>query len=272
MQLLDETRDFDGLDTYVPALSSIVWQPAEQTLLQRFNSSFRTIPADSADLIRKAYQIRYQVYCVEHPFEDRMMHPDGLEKDEFDRHAAQSLIVDRFSDEAVGTVRLVLPRPEAPQASFAIQHLTDHPALGDVALFPPHATAEISRFSLSKSARRSKSADGDEEMEIGRPRSGCLMRLGLMQTIVRMSVQHGITNWCAVMEPKLLRLLAAMSIHFQPIGAPVDYHGLRQPCYSNVVTLLKRVRRERYAYWELLTDGGTLWEPLLDNQLQQGCE
>jgi len=272
MQLLDETRDFDGLDTYVPALSSIVWQQAERTLLRRFNNGFRTVAADSADLIFKAHQIRYQVYCVEHPFEDRTMHPDGLEKDEFDRHAAHSLLVDRFSDEAIGTVRLVLPRPNAPRASFAIQHLTDHPALADAKLFPPHSTAEISRFSLSKAARRSRSTDGDDAPEIIRPRSGCLMRLGLMQTIVRMSVEHRITDWCAVMEPKLLRLLGAMSIHFEPLGGTVDYHGLRQPCYSNIVTLLKRVRRERYAYWELLTYGGTLWEPLLDIQLQQSCE
>ncbi len=270
MQLLDEMRDFDGHNTYVPALSSIVWQPAEETLLQRFNNGLRIVSADTPDLIRKAHQLRYQVYCVEHPFENRAEHPDGLEKDEFDGHSAHSLLVDRPSGEAIGTVRLVLPRADAPERSFASQHLLDHPTLADPKRFPPHSTAEISRFSLSKAARRTKPADGGKEDMAGR-RSGCLMRLGLMQSIVRMSVRHGITDWCAVMEPKLLRMLATMSIHFEPLGPVVAYHGQRQPCYSNIVTLLKRVRRERHAYWELLTEGGALWEPLLDIQLRKSC-
>ena len=88
------------------------------------------------------------------------------------------------------------------------------------------------------------------------------MRLGLMQAIVRLSREQHLTHWCAVMEPKLLRMLAAMSINFEPIGPLVEYHGLRQPCYGEIATLLSDMRREVPAYWDVVTDGGVLWDRL----------
>ena len=82
--------------------------------------------------------------------------------------------------------------------------------------------------------------------------------LGLMNGIVRMSVEHGITEWFAVMEPTLLRLLARFGIYFSPIGPMVNYHGMRQPCYATIENLLGRVRKERIDVWEFITDNGRL--------------
>jgi N-acyl amino acid synthase of PEP-CTERM/exosortase system len=87
---------------------------------------------------------------------------------------------------------------------------------------------------------------------------GPLMRLGLIQMLVRMSRENGITHWLAVMEPRLLRMLAAMAIHFQPIGGMVEHHGWRQPCFCNMADVLRRVKAERPAFWDVLTAGGTL--------------
>ena len=84
------------------------------------------------------------------------------------------------------------------------------------------------------------------------------MRLGLVQALVRMSMQQGITHWLAVMEPKLLRMLAAMAIHFEPLGGMVEHHGWRQPCFCNLADVLQRVKTERPTFWTVLTDGGTL--------------
>jgi ABC-type multidrug transport system ATPase subunit len=56
----------------------------------------------------------------------------------------------------------------------------------------------------------------------------------------------------------LLRMLAGMAIRFKPIGPPVEYHGLRQPCICSIAEILQAVKRERPAFWELLTCGGTL--------------
>ena len=229
----------------------------EETLLDRFNRQFRVVPADTPELVQKAPEIRYQVYCVERRFENPASHPDRREKDHFDAHSVHSLLIHRSSGQAVGTVRLVLPRPEALGESFAIQRVTDRSVLMPL---PLHATAEVSRFSISKQWR-DVGEPLDEYAISAQKWTSSLMSLGLIQTLVRMSARHGITHWCALMEPKLLRMLAAMAIHFKPLGARVEYHGVRQPCYCHVGSVLERVKQDRPMFFQILTDAsafGTL--------------
>src|SRR5213078_2282310 len=87
------------------------------SLLDKFNKYFEVVPAKTQSAIEQTQRIRYQVYCVENPFETPAEHPDGLEKDEFDSHAAHSLLIHRPSGQAVGTARLILPlRPDLAQS------------------------------------------------------------------------------------------------------------------------------------------------------------
>ena len=243
--MLYETVLESGVNHWTPP-----WEPRRDDLLRQFDLHYETVTADTPDLLPLAHRLRYQVYCVENRFEDPADHSDALERDEFDSHAIHSLLVDRRTRDALGTVRLVLPLSDAPQDSFAIQRLSDDPLLKGSRHLPLRTAAEVSRFSLSREFSRRAAA--------GASHNGPLMRLGLIQTLVRMSMQHGITHWLAVMEPKLLRMLAGMAIHFEPIGGMVDYHGPRQPCFCNVAEVLRRVKRERPAFWDVLTAGGTL--------------
>jgi N-acyl amino acid synthase of PEP-CTERM/exosortase system len=240
--------------------------PRSDDLLRQFDFHFETMTADTPDLVPLAQRVRYQVYCVENQFENPEDHSDELECDEFDSHAVHSLLVDRQTRDVLGTVRLVLPLSDAPHDSFAIQRLSDHSLLKGSCDLPLHAAAEVSRFSLSRefgrravskrsSCRESIDTTGGESLP---HRSGPLMRLGLIQALVRMSMQQGITHWLAVMEPKLLRMLAAMAIHFEPLGGMVEYHGWRQPCFCNLAEVLQRVKIERPTFWTVLTAGGTL--------------
>jgi N-acyl amino acid synthase of PEP-CTERM/exosortase system len=187
-----------------------------------------------------------------------------LERDEFDSHAVHSLLVDRKTGDALGTVRLVLPLSDAPHNSFAVQKLSDHPMLKGSRNLPLHATGEVSRFSLLReSSRRAAAAKngartGRSDSEAPLHPCGPLMRLGLLQMLVRMSVQNGITHWLAVMEPKLVRMLSAMGLQFEPFGELVEYHGWRQPCVCNLFEMLQHMKHNRPAFWNVLTDGGTL--------------
>jgi N-acyl amino acid synthase of PEP-CTERM/exosortase system len=229
----------------------------EEPLLDKFHRYFEAVAALTQDEIEHVQRIRFQVYCVENAFENAADHPDGLETDEFDPHSIHSLLIHRASGEAMGTTRLILPVSGNLEESFAIQHVCEHPTLKRL---PLHRTAEVSRFSISKQFRRRKMDSLYEgfDTSAGQRSVAPLMSLGLIQSLVRMSAEHGITHWCATMEPKLLRLLAAMAIHFEPLGPLVPYHGLRQPCYCEVAPMLRTVQREQRQLWEVLTDGGAL--------------
>src|SRR4051794_41125912 len=81
-------------------------QPApDPALLNSFTKWFDIVPANTPALLREAYALRFQVYCVENPFEDPDEHPDGLETDAYDSHSVHSLLVHRERREVAGTVR-----------------------------------------------------------------------------------------------------------------------------------------------------------------------
>jgi len=229
----------------------------DETLLEQFDNHFDAIPANTLERVRTAQRIRHQVYCIEHPHE-QSNDPDGLERDEFDAHAAHSLLMHRATNTALGTVRLVLPVAGDLEHSFPVQRVLDPDSQRIFNQLPLASTAEVSRFSISRQLRRSTDLSGSHEPAGFVNNSGALMRLGLIQALVRMSLQHGITHWCAAMEPTLLRMLSAMAIRFRPVGPLVEYHGLRQPCYCVVADILDAVRRERPSFWAVLTDGGAL--------------
>jgi len=244
------------------ALSSLITSEVcghKDSLLQRFNSHFKTIPADTQERILQAQRIRYQVYCVENQLETTLDNPDCIETDEFDNHAIHSLIVARETGAALGTVRLVMPLPSTPERAFALQRLLDASSLRALLSLPIVSMAEVSRFSISRHFRRFTTHSPESVSSVALlSNSGPLMRLGLIQGLVRMSMQHGITHWCALMEPTLLRMLAAMAIRFKPIGPMVEFRGLRQPCYIDLSEMLNAVMYERPNFWGMITDGGSL--------------
>ena len=240
-----------------------VSEVSSDSLLERFDLYFETAIANTPALLNEALAIRFQVYCLETRFEDATAFPDGLERDAYDSHSVHGLLIHRLSSQAMGTVRLVLPLHKEPENSFAVQAVSGHPALRNGTAFPLHSTAEVSRFCISRSFRRRATdtlyAEGPTEPAKAQDRrSGPLMRLGLIQGLIRMSAEHGITHWCAVMEPTLLRMLDAMAIRFRPIGPLVEHHGLRQPCSCDIGQALRAVKEEYPAFWDVLTCGGKI--------------
>jgi N-acyl amino acid synthase of PEP-CTERM/exosortase system len=154
---------------------------------------------------------------------------------------------------------LILPQARAALPAEALLAANGIRA-GD--LIPLAATAEVSRFAISNQFRRSRCdgvfADGDIRLRRELECRGTLPCLGLLQEVTRQSVARGMTHWLAVMEPKLIRMLAAIGIHFTPVGPLVSHHGLRQPTYGCIATVLERLKRERPDNWMVVTDGGAL--------------
>lgn len=198
--------------------------------------------ADTADAQIEAMQLRYQVYCKERGFEPGQ---DGIEKDQFDHRARHVLVRARRSGRAVGTVRLVRGAVGLRGPQYPMQLATDLPRLRQL---PATRTAEVSRFAISKSLR------GECAATFG------LLRLCLLRGIVALSGELGLTHWCALMEPTLLRLLQMSAIYFQPIGPLVEHHGMRQPSIGPIRQVLDRIRQDCPEVWGFITESGQLWQ------------
>lgn len=205
--------------------------------------SYRLLPAVTPGDIRKAFRLRYQVYCMERGYESSDG-KNGLEFDSFDEQSVHMLLVDG-QENAVGNVRLILPNDKRSDQSFPIQKICRHRMVHD-RQFILGGAAEVSRFAISKTLG---------ERGQGAP-SLPVLSLALMRGVVRMSREQGVDELFAVMEPALIRLLTKCSIHFAPIGPLVDYHGMRQPCHASLTRLLQRTSVENPAVWAFITDNG----------------
>jgi N-acyl amino acid synthase of PEP-CTERM/exosortase system len=229
----------------------------DESLVDRFDTYFQLVSANSKDLIEKAFALRYQVYCLERQFEDPTQQPDGLECDAYDQHAIHSLLLHKQQGAAIGTARLILP--QARPHSLPIQQLLKKNGLNPRDYFPNESVAEISRFAISKDFRRRNLDIGPSPTNSGRrDRHGNLPCLGMIQMLLRQSAELGIDYWGAVMEPQLLRMLAMMGIRFHPIGPLVSYHGLRQPSYCYIPQMLRNLALTKPDCWSVVTNNGEL--------------
>lgn len=198
--------------------------------------------ADTPALVRDAHRVRYQVYCLERGYEPGQ---DGLEIDDYDANARHVVLRLSGCGTVIGTARLILPDAARPAGSFPMQAVC---APERFAGLPFARTAEISRFAMSKDRRGLSAA------------ATSMSRLALVRGLVQLSQDQGTTHWCAVMERTLLRLLRASAIHFQDMGPVVEYHGLRQPAFCHLPTMLARMAREQPDIWHFVTNGGAFAE------------
>lgn len=248
------------------SVSGLPAAPSESArLAELFKHWFETKPAVSPEEIEQAHRLRYQVYCVENPFEDPAENPNEMEMDEYDPHSVHSLLIHRPTATTMGAVRLILPSTDAAYR-LPIQDVWETEQIP----FPEATTAEISRYAISREFRRRAGEERYADVNWAKDEASPADRkklerrvlphitLGLMKSVLRMCIEHDITHVCAVMEPALIRLLYRFGLEFEPIGPVVNYHGRRQPCYAALETLLKTSREARREFWEVGTDDGQL--------------
>ena len=236
----------------------------EDGLLGHRQRFFSTILADTPELLEAAHALRYQVYCLERCFENAAEHPDGFEKDAYDAQSIHGVLFHRPTRRPIGTVRAVLPKvsqslPIAKLLEANSLNLSDYLTLSD--------TFEISRFAISKEFRRLRQDQADAALLAAQNTDQGINSpfLSLLQFLLRESVRRNVRFWTAMMEPKLLRMLARMGLCYSPIGPLVEHHGIRQPCYCYLPDLLENARRANPQCWDVLTNGGLLQDQLNNN-------
>jgi N-acyl amino acid synthase of PEP-CTERM/exosortase system len=249
------------LIAHVESSDSLAPRPGtgrDGSLAELYRTWFDACEADTPEMLEEVFRLRYQVYCLEKGFEDPNANPNGIECDEYDGRSLHALLIHRASRAIVGTIRLVLHDPSLDVGSLPFDRVCHKRP----SFLPLETTAELSRFAVSKSARR-RIGDGPYGRVTSLPGDDAEYRrviphttLGLMTTALQLGLRHNVTHVCAVMEPTLLRLLTRLGIHFTPYGDPVEYHGVRQPCYTSVEDLFARMRVDRPDVWDVVTDCG----------------
>lgn len=230
----------------------------EKSLYELYNNLFEGVVADTPELIDECYKLRYQVYCIEHPFEDPDPAKGEYERDEFDGQAVHALLRYRPTGEFIGTVRLIVDGEEAPHHA-PIRGLCDAHGVALPDSYQRKPFVEISRFCILKDFRRrltdSMYSSSYTPQELAEMRSRVIpyMALGLIQMIYVMGRARGVTQAAAVMEPSLIRLLSKLSIYFHPIGPQIEYHGKRQICYITACGIYRSLATERTDVLELIT-------------------
>ena len=254
----------------VPKITSpttLYRSPRELSLIEAYQRVFEGVPADTPELLHAAHRLRHQVFCVENDVFDPANNSGGLERDEYDSHSLQAVLLHRATKMIVGTVRLVLHKPGAYQGSLPFHKICRDPRLRDPGFLPLETTAEVGRFAISKGSRYTlRGVVNGQLCGFGNPaddprRLIQYLVLGLIMAALQICVRQRIKDICAVMEPTLLRLLARLGFHFEPLGPVVEYYGLRQPCWANIAQLFARVGVERPEIWEVTTNRGRLLKP-----------
>ena len=243
-----------------------------------FHAHLEVRKAVSDELKNNAYQVRYNVYCLERGYEDQTKFPDRMEKDEFDSESVHAVVRHRDSKKPVGVVRLVLPNRTDPDRRFPIEsHFGEH--FNKSALkqfkFSRNDIAEVSRFAVSKRAlvqlQKQLAGQSHSGNPVSRERDPRLLlphiSLGLIAMLFAISAEHGIAYWYAAMEPSLSRLLTRLGIEFTPIGPIMNYHGKRQPMIARVDALLDTIQHNRKDFFRLIMDVGG--SPVFRHRLTQ---
>lgn len=219
---------------------------------------FDGVMATSPASIEECLRIRYQVYCLERSYEEQERNPDRLERDGYDERSVHALVRHRGSGMAIGTVRLVLHETGAKRGTLPFHAVCHTTEANNLAYLPLRATAEVSRFAISKERIQSIARSFAEPRTSAVRPCDAQIALGLLRMILEMASANKVQYLCAIMAPVLIRMLGRFGVRFEPVGPLVDYHGLRQPCFGDLSTILDRMETERLDVWKFVTDAGRL--------------
>lgn len=231
----------------------------EKTLAQHFHDYFSIGIADTTDLKKAVFKLRYDVYCTELGYEKNC--PIDSEKDNFDEYSSYVLIKHRASGHYAGCVRLVTPPRHNPKAllpceahcsqSFDPQKVSFLREGEIIKVGEVSRLAVASRFRLRKSDAKSpeginleqQSQEIDDEL-----RCFPLIAVALYFAATSIAIYQNLKYAVVMMEPALARLLNRSGINFTQLSETTDYHGQRALFYTDgaFINTLKPELKELY--------------------------
>ena len=187
-----------------------------------YDRHFDVLRAATPRLVHEAYRLRYQVYCVENPFEDPEQHISACECDDDDERSIHTLLLHRRTGEIAGTTRVILPDPlglrPLPMATLLQGD--------DRRRFDSFSAGQYSRAfavcylkAVSPPPGRGALSDvgfGDPAVSVVETERRLMpfISLGLIRGMFGICLERRITHLAAVMEPPLIRILNRLGLHF----------------------------------------------------------
>ena len=225
----------------------------QDALTERFQEYFDVVPVIDDALLRRIFNLRYNVYCREYGYEREEDCPGRMEQDDYDHHALHAAVIHRSSQQVAGCVRLICPDRAGPGSVLPLErfcgHSLDHADLYPGG-FPSHKICETSRLAVSAEFRR---RPGEKDNALGIPghfdagnqdemRSYPMISAALFLAAAALAASSERPHIFAMMEPRLNRLLAHSGLQFTQVGRVLDYHGTRAAFYIHHQVAMERMK------------------------------
>lgn len=250
-------------------------------LEEAFHLYFEIVIADTPELLKETFSLRFRILCIHNNISgfNSADYPDGMESDEYDHRSVHLLLRHRPTNTFIGTTRLILPDSQYLKSKLPTELNTQFYSGFQIDTSMRKHAAEISRFAILSDffKRKNEHYTLAGPVDIPSRPAGKLHErrrfphpmLALVVGIIQTSARYEIYHLLSSMEPALNKLLGFYGLQLNPVGPPVDYHGLRTPYYVNLLDVLDRIYRNQQAVWELVTDHGNIWPADLTSLRQQ---
>jgi len=229
---------------------------------ERFRQWFELVPALDEVTLDQVFRIRHEVYCRDLGWEPTR--DDGREVDEFDAHSFHCLLRRRESGEPVGCTRLILARPQAPDAPLPFEtacgDVLDRSAV-DPARLPRRSLCEVSRLAVMRSFRRRKGEEvvaasltqddfAPREAQDRFPFIPVSLYLGAAAIARRLDIEHVFV----LTEPRLASHFARIGFDIRTVGGPIEHHGTRVPSLLSSSKLVEGLRPLMRPLYEVIEE------------------
>ena len=236
----------------------------EKTLAQHFQEYFTVQSADTSDLKKAVYKLRYDVYCTELRYERDCL--VDCEKDSFDDYSSHVLITHKASGIYAGCVRLVTPPSNNSHATLPFE-INCLPSMSTIKMkFLENqgraSLGELSRLAVCGNFRR---RFGEKTNQYGVVTSSSLIEVindemryfpyiavALYMASASIAINRGIKYIVVMMEPRLAKHLLRYGICFIQLSEVIDYHGDRALFYIDNPTFIKNFKPELEEFYLLV--------------------
>lgn len=226
-----------------------------------FSKYFYVTEANTDELKRRVFNVRYQVYVEEFAYEREEDCPGQMERDDYDAQSRHCLLVHKATGLAAGCVRLVLPNPDTPAAPLPFERFCSFALSPDTLRFLDRQRCnhgEFSRLAVISHFRRRKT-DEKAPVSLPEPEAEAVGRdsfpfipVSLFLAALCMLLNSPLDHGFAMMEPRLSRLLKRFGIVFDLAGEVVDYHGPRGPFLLSRPNIIPNLRPDVYELMRLI--------------------